>query len=124
MPNKEMTRDSFRKKYPNLSREMDESEAVEIEGEEEEEPEEEGAAEGEKKDRVAMDSHGYDPTVFDFLARCNTDKQALEIIDYLERRGELTKEQALSLRQTLHQKGVRSFGEKRGAGHYDKKFSK
>lgn len=122
MPKRELTRDEFRKRYPNLSREMDDSQVEDVKAQMEEEPEEEHGKE--KKAQATIDSHGYDPTVYDFLARCDTDKQALEIIDYLERRGEITKEQAISLRKTLNQKGVRFFGEKRNPGHYYKKFSK
>lgn len=121
MPKREMTKEEFRKKYPHLSSEMEgggtqgDPEADAIEGEEEES--EEGKAE-------AVESHGYDPSVLDFLARCDTEKQAQEIIDYLEKRGEITSDQADSLRRRLKTKGVRSFGEKRNPGHYYKKFSK
>jgi len=93
----------------------DQIEGEEVEGEETE------AQEGKTE---VVESHGYDPSVLDFLARCDTEKQAQEIIDYLEKRGEITGDQAAALRNRLKTKGVRSFGEKRKAGHYYKKFSK
>jgi len=114
MPKKELTTDEFRKKYPHLSSEMEEG------GNEEEGLE--GEDESQKKD--AIDSSGYEPTVLDFLARCDNDKQALEIIDYEERRGEITKEQAESLRERLKKNGVRSFGQKRESGYYHEKFNR
>jgi hypothetical protein len=60
----------------------------------------------------------YSPTVIDFLCRCDTAKQAEEIIDYLEKRGEIDIEYAHKLKTQLKKKGVRSFGAKREEGYY------
>jgi hypothetical protein len=129
MPTKrELSIEEFRKQYPHLSREMegsgkeDGTEEEGLEGEVEEEEEVQG--EGGQERRETAESEGYEPTVLDYLARCDTDKQALEIIDYMERRGEISKEQAASLRRRLKEKGVRTFGQKRGSNHYYKKFSR
>jgi len=65
---------------------------------------------------------GYDPSILDFLKRCDNDREALEIVDYLERRGEITKAYATSLRTRIKEEGVRSFGEKRTPGHYFREF--
>ena len=62
----------------------------------------------------------YNPTVVDFIRRCDTKTQAEEIIGYLEKRGELTKDYAKELRQQLKKKGVRSFGSKRENNFYFK----
>ena len=61
---------------------------------------------------------GYEPTVIDFIRRCDTEEQALEVIDYLERRGEIDKEYAEKLRNQVKTKGVRSFGPKKEDDYY------
>jgi hypothetical protein len=76
-----------------------------------------------KPPRVRVDKgRGYDPSILDFLRRCDNDREALEIVDYLERRGEITETYAASLRKRIKEKGVRSFGEKRAPGHYFREF--
>ena len=62
----------------------------------------------------------HNPTVIDFIRRCDTEKQAKTIIAYLERRGEVSKENAKKLRQQLRKDGVRSFGSKKENGYYFK----
>jgi hypothetical protein len=62
----------------------------------------------------------YTPDVIDFLRRCDNEEQAKEIIDYLERRGEIDKEYALRLRRQLKGKGLRSFGIKKEEYYYFK----
>lgn len=63
---------------------------------------------------------GYNPDVVDFIRRCDTEAQAEEIIDYMERRMEITHERAEELRAQLRDKGLRSFGEKKRPGYYFK----
>jgi hypothetical protein len=62
----------------------------------------------------------FDPTVVDFIRRCDTELQAEAIIEYLEKRGELTKESAERLRKQLKKEGVRSFGPKKDENYYFK----
>ncbi len=64
--------------------------------------------------------HNYIPTVFDFLRRCDTQAEAHEIITFLEKRSEITKESAEQLKKQLEQKGVRSFGPKKEDDYYFK----
>lgn len=61
---------------------------------------------------------GYTPDVIDFLRRCDDERQAEEIIGYLERRGEISRDYAKRLRKQLKEKGVRSFGSKKGDDYY------
>ena len=61
---------------------------------------------------------GYDPNAIDFIRRCETEEEALEIISFLEKKGDLSVEQANNLKQQLTKKGLRSFGEKKEAGFY------
>jgi len=62
----------------------------------------------------------FNPQAVDFLRRCDTEDQAEEIISYLEKRGEITKEYAHELRCQLKKDGVRSFGPKKEENHYFK----
>ena len=56
---------------------------------------------------------GYNPDVVDFIRRCDNIEQAQEIIQYLEKRGEISSEYASRLGKQLKEKGVRSFGHKK-----------
>lgn len=64
--------------------------------------------------------HNYVPSIYDFLGRVRSVEEGLEVIDYLERRGELSKELADSLRETLRTKGIEAFGGRREFGYYYK----
>ena len=63
---------------------------------------------------------GYEPGPMDFLRRCSTKEQATEIIDYLERRGEIPKQEARELRRQLEKHGLKAFGKKKPTGFYEK----
>jgi len=67
---------------------------------------------------VAEDFTHYIPDIIDFIRRCNNEKQAEEIIAYMEKRGEIDKEYAHRLKEQLKEKGVRSFGTKKEADYY------
>lgn len=60
----------------------------------------------------------YEPDVIDFIRRCNMIKQAVEIIDYMEKRGEIKKRYAAKLRRQLKAKGLRSFGPEKEHDYY------
>ena len=63
---------------------------------------------------------GYEPNFTDFLRRCDTNEEALVIINYLEERGEISLKEAAELRNRLEKEGLRSFGPKKSPGFYDK----
>ncbi|MEM1548996.1 MAG: DUF2095 family protein [Candidatus Methanomethylicia archaeon] len=63
---------------------------------------------------------GYEPNVIDFIRRCDSVSQALEIVDFLEKRNELSHEEAENIRILLKEKGVRFFGSKKDPGWYFK----
>jgi len=65
----------------------------------------------------------YNPDVVDFICRCDNEEQAREIIDYMQKRGEIDQKYAQELRTKLRKKGVRSFGAKREEGYYLKEAS-
>ena len=103
-----MVDEEFKKKYPKLAEEMEKGVSktdVEFEVE---------------KPVPLRKFAGYDPDAVDFIRRCKTDDQAYEIIEYLEKRGEVSKEEAERMCAQLKEKGVRSFGKLKEAGFYDR----
>lgn len=64
------------------------------------------------------------PTVIDYLRRCEDDEEALQVIDYLERRKEISSEEAEKLKKQVREFGVRSFGSKKEWGYYSEKYLK
>ena len=75
-----------------------------------------------QKDKEASkDFSGYNPDIIDFIRRCDTKDEALEIIKYMEKKHEISKEYAKHLRKELKTKGVRSFGPKKETDYYSKR---
>jgi hypothetical protein len=62
----------------------------------------------------------FNPSAVDFIRRCDKELQAEEIIDYLLKKGEITRENAEQMRCQLKRDGVRSFGPKKEEYHYFK----
>ncbi len=60
----------------------------------------------------------FNPSAIDFIRRCDTQGEAEEIIAYLQKKGEITKENAEQMRCQLKRDGVRSFGPKKEENHY------
>ena len=105
--------EEFKEAFPHLHKELGE-EGVPLSG---------YRTSGEKAEKEldeVYDFSGYNPTVIDFLRRCETDEEALEIINWMENRGEITHDIARELRITLTKKGVRVFGAKKEWGWYEK----
>jgi hypothetical protein len=109
----ETDKKSFKKMFPNLSEEL--------EGGDNRVPIDAVRTDPEAAEKAMPDKfRNYDPTVVDFIRRCDTEEQAEEIIAYLEKKNEVTKEHAAKLRKQLKRKGVRSFGSKKEEGYYFK----
>lgn len=103
-----MKRDEFKKRFPVLAKEMEEGRGkADLEFE----------VEPPKPQRKFA---GYDPDVIDFIRRCNDEEEALEIIEYLRGREEITVEEADRLRRQLEEEGLRSFGPKKEPGYYER----
>jgi hypothetical protein len=102
----EFDKKEFQKKFPNLSKELEGGEKVPVGGTRTD------PKEAEKK----LASH--DPAAVDFLRRCDTIDQGIEIIEYLEKRGEIEEGYAQALKSQLLKKGIESFGTKKRPGHY------
>ncbi len=70
-------------------------------------------------EKIAHSAQGYEPTTIDFIRRCEDDDQALEIINFLEERGEIGSSHAQRLRVQLAERGLGSFGKRRKPGCYE-----
>ncbi len=103
--------EDFRDSFPALSRELESGGSMEykIDGVRtmSEEPGEDSADDG-----------TFLPSVIDYIRRCDTVPQAIEIVDYMVNRGELTPTKAKSIKQQLKSDGLRSFGAKKEKDHY------
>jgi hypothetical protein len=109
----ETNKKSVKKMFPNL--------AGELEGRNSKVPIDAVRTDSDSAEKSMSDKfRNYDPTVVDFIRRCDTEEQAKTIIAYMEKRGELTKEYAAKLRKQLKLKGVRSFGSKKNENYYFK----
>ena len=64
----------------------------------------------------------FNPNEISFLRRCKTDDQAHEIINYLEKQGEITSKRAAELRKMLDKDGVRVFGSLKRPGYYERAY--
>jgi hypothetical protein len=58
------------------------------------------------------------PDVVDYIRRCDNESEALEIIEFMVRRRELTETQAKTMKRQLKEEGLRSFGTKKERDHY------
>ena len=104
--------DEFKKKYPNLSKEIEKSKMrVGIDPIRTQ-------AKGEDKSPKTLS--GYMPDIVAFIRRCNSADEAKEIIDFFEKRGEISHEYAMQLHDQLRKGGLRSFGSKKEFGYYFK----
>jgi hypothetical protein len=63
---------------------------------------------------------GFTPGAIDFIRRCRKPKEAEEIINFLEKKGDISKAEANALRRQLKQDGLKSFGSHKGPGFYEK----
>jgi hypothetical protein len=114
VPAVEIDEEKFRKTFPHL--------AMELEGKEKKVAIASVRSKVGSGDRAASGRLGsYDPDIIDFIRRCDTEEEAEEIIQYLEKRREISREYAKKLRKQLEGKGVRSFGPKKGDDYYLKK---
>lgn len=102
----------FKKRYPNLAKELEEEKMrIRIDSARTE-------TTNEAKDSGAL--RGYIPDIVDFIRRCDNIEEAKEIINFLEKHCEISQEYAIKLRTQLLEKGLRSFGSKKEEGYYFK----
>lgn len=115
---------SLRKIFPKLYKELEQGECkVPIDAlqknAEAQEARDAESAERELEPSVPPDKlRHFNPSAVDFIRRCDTESQAEEIIMYLQKKGEITKEYADEILCQLKRKGVRSFGPKKEENYY------
>lgn len=110
----EIDKEEFKKKYPKIAKEMQkDSSKIKINCVKPD-------LESNKKDNK-VDFQGYNPSVIDFIRRCNTFKEADSIISYLEKRGEISPDYGKNIRMQIKEKGIRSFGSKKKENYYFEK---
>ncbi|MGQ9788135.1 MAG: DUF2095 family protein [Candidatus Hadarchaeaceae archaeon] len=107
----EYSEEEFRKKYPNLARELGGKGSIRINA---------VRSTVDEGERAASSVQGFTPTAVDFIRRCSTEEQALEIVNYLEAINEIDKVYARNLRRQLIERGLDSFGSRKDAGYYDR----
>ena len=61
---------------------------------------------------------GFNPQAIDFIRRAKTIEEALEVLDFLEKRNELSSNDHQKLKQQLEESGLESFGEHKEDGYY------
>ncbi len=107
---KEYDLEEFKKKFPRLAKEMFSDEAKKLEL------------------RVEMGLpdpwRGYVPTVVDYIRRCKSVEEALEVVNYLAKRGELEAEEAEELKKILMSNGIEAFGGRKEDDYYYKQARK
>lgn len=101
--------EEFRKKFPHLIKEL-EKEGLPIKGVR--------IDEIKPVDEHVLKESG--PSSIDFIRRCHDEDEALEIITYMESRGEINEVTGKNLRAQLLKGGIRSFGKIKEPGHYEK----
>jgi hypothetical protein len=70
-------------------------------------------SESTKSERMA-----FEPDVVDYIRRCDTMSQAMEIVEFLLKQSEITTAQAKEIKSQLKADGIRSFGSKKEKDHY------
>ncbi len=60
----------------------------------------------------------FEPDVVDYIRRCDTMTQAMEIVEFLLKQNEITSPQAKEIKSQLKADGLRSFGSKKEKDHY------
>jgi hypothetical protein len=107
----EYSHEEFRRRYPNLNKELGKNGTVRIQA---------VRSSVKEAEKAAYAVQGYIPTAVDFIRRCENNEQALEIINYLESRGEIEPDYAKQLRSQLAEHGLRSFGRRKKPGCYER----
>jgi hypothetical protein len=104
-------KEALKKMFPNLARELDcDDNMIPINSVR--------TDTGTGENASSKDYVHYVPDVIDFIRRCDMSKQAVEIIDHMEKRGEIKKRYAAKLRKQLKDKGLRSFGPEKEHDYY------
>ena len=105
-------RDDFERSLPNLAKELtnrNHPNAINIDRFEIDENEESGGDE-------------MQPSAIGFLRRCHTKNEAVEIINFLANKSQITKEEKEIYLEKLEKEGIRSFGPLKTWGFYERQY--
>lgn len=113
----DINEEELKEKCPNLYKELKNSPSLSIDGIRKTDQK----GENEKKNQEESRDYSTNfPSVIDHLLGCSTDEEALEIIDFFEKKDELDTRFAKKMREQIKKRGIRSFGEKRKKGSIEK----
>jgi hypothetical protein len=104
----------FRRKFPHLYEELEDSTSEEKDDSESSEVQD---AEPDASDRYSGEAVSY-------IRRAHSNDEAIEVVDYLRKRGELSANEASSIIKQIRERGVRSFGSLKTWGHYERELRK
>ncbi len=103
---KEYDIEEFKKKFPHLAKEL-----------------EEGVGVRRIKDLVE-ETPPYLPSAVDYLRRCHSLEEALEVLEYLVRTGQISEDEGRELKDRVLKDGLESLGPRKNFGYYSEKFLK
>ncbi|MEM4700312.1 MAG: DUF2095 family protein [Candidatus Nezhaarchaeales archaeon] len=95
----------FRKRFPNLAKELE-------------------AGTRSLSELVESVEPPSMPTVVDYLRRCKTMEEAKEVLEYLVRTGQLREEERDVLEKVLNNEGLESLGPRKEFGYYSERYIK
>ena len=100
----------FREVFPSLSKELEEqtTKTLKIDG----------VRTMAEETGSTRNKETFTPDVVDYIRRCDTVSQALEIVDFLVKQNEISSSQAREIKGQLKADGLRSFGSKKEKDHY------
>ncbi|MCS7128400.1 MAG: DUF2095 family protein [Sulfolobales archaeon] len=106
-----MSIDEFKKKYPHLAKEiLDESSDRSS-----------SSITVRFKGTYVDPWHNYIPGPLDYLRRAKSVEEALRVIEYLEKRGEISSDEASEYREKLFKEGLDAFGPRKEENYYYRK---
>ncbi|MFX1516734.1 MAG: DUF2095 family protein [Promethearchaeota archaeon] len=115
--NQNISIDEIRTKFPTIYAELTNKKmSMRID-----EVEEETSFHSSQEGKISDPFTNYEPTIFDFLARARTNEEGLEIINFMEKQGQITAETAKELNKKIKTLGIRCFGPERPADYYHRK---
>lgn len=100
----------FKKRFPNLYAEIKgEKSSVKVDG---------VRTDSREAKKATRSGKRIDPTVVDFIRTCENEKEALDIINYMDEEDRIESDYADRLKNQLDAEGLDSFGPKREPGKY------
>jgi hypothetical protein len=102
--------DEFRQNFPALSKELEEGSTKSFKID--------GVRTMSEETEQDQEKQTFTPDVVDYIRRCDTVPQAIEIVDFLTKQGEITAAQAKAIKGQIKTEGIRSFGSKKEKDHY------